>query len=218
MHYHLEIVMPPAADVEAAITEILAPFQEGSFDDAGDPNTHTFWDYWSIGGRWSGEKILHALGNDALNRFSQELVKQQVAISGVQFGKPSLAFPHQRSMVDALWCEWFPDCPLKGCPLFDHYKGNHGDIMPLKDVARTITAHAVMFAAPGFFGEKRLHAVFMVRQKVWNGLNSERTAWDGTLGHALELAKEDAAFMSADYAEEIRPKDDWLCVTVDYHT
>jgi hypothetical protein len=28
MHYHLEIVMPPTADVDAAVTQILAPFNE----------------------------------------------------------------------------------------------------------------------------------------------------------------------------------------------
>jgi hypothetical protein len=28
MHYHLEVILPPTDDVQAAITQIMAPFDE----------------------------------------------------------------------------------------------------------------------------------------------------------------------------------------------
>lgn len=49
MHYFAAVVVPKDADVEKAVTEAMAPFDENDGDNpAGE------WDWWVIGGRWTG--------------------------------------------------------------------------------------------------------------------------------------------------------------------
>ncbi len=49
MHYHLEIILPPTEDIEKAIAEILQQFDENE-----EENTNSFWDWYQIGGRYTG--------------------------------------------------------------------------------------------------------------------------------------------------------------------
>jgi len=52
MHYYLEIIMPEPEDVEKSVAEIMEPFREDGDGTSGE----RFWDWYVIGGRWSGEK------------------------------------------------------------------------------------------------------------------------------------------------------------------
>ena len=54
MHYHLEVIMPPTADISTALDDILKPFDESCEDE--DLKSVTFWDWYVIGGRWAGKK------------------------------------------------------------------------------------------------------------------------------------------------------------------
>ena len=56
MHDLLEVVLPPVDDLDSALEDILAPYEEGR-----QSQPHGFWDYWMIGGRYSGEKVLGPL-------------------------------------------------------------------------------------------------------------------------------------------------------------
>lgn len=54
-HYFVGVVIPKStefADLEATLEPILAPFEE-SYDEDTERH-HGFWDWWSIGGRWTG--------------------------------------------------------------------------------------------------------------------------------------------------------------------
>lgn len=57
MHYCLELIMPPTDDVKAAVEQILAPFREENTDP--DASRQPFWDWYIVGGRWSGHKLKH---------------------------------------------------------------------------------------------------------------------------------------------------------------
>ena len=60
---------------------------------------------------------------------------------------------------------------------------------------------------------------FMVSKDIWNGTNHEKTTWDGTVGHALELlaAHDDCGCYKPEWLEKQKPNGDWLVVTVDAH-
>lgn len=62
MHYHLEVVMPPTDDVAAALRQILG---EPDWYDPESP--HQFFDYYLIGGDWSGVKSKYRLQSGAVD-------------------------------------------------------------------------------------------------------------------------------------------------------
>lgn len=54
-HYHAEIWVPEDKDIGGAITTILAPHEEKY--DEGEDTVEGFWDWYQIGGRWSGVHV-----------------------------------------------------------------------------------------------------------------------------------------------------------------
>src|SRR5262245_27782076 len=109
MHYHLEVILPPVDNVEQAIGQILEPFDENGKDEDGHRNSHAFWDWYVVGGRWAGAKLQAMLDPKKLEEFNAELTKRKVTVSGIQAGKQELSPASQIPMVDALWNEFFPD-------------------------------------------------------------------------------------------------------------
>ena len=49
MHYHAEVWVPNLRNVYKSISTMMGPYQNT------DDNTNSFWDHWTIGGRWDGE-------------------------------------------------------------------------------------------------------------------------------------------------------------------
>jgi hypothetical protein len=215
MHYHCEIIMPPTDDVEATVAKVLAPFMEEGTDENGYANQHTFWNWYVVGGRWTGNKLLQTLGRDKVQSFREELRARNVTVHGLIWGKPELSPAGQKESVDQLWREWFPDSPMKECPLFKDAGDMPGDIMPLKDVDRSMTAGRVIIAT---FFHGRAKAEFMIEQQFWNGVTHVDTTWDGTIGSALDMNIEKHEGYTEEYKEASTPQDDWLVVTVDYHS
>lgn len=212
MHYSLEIVMPPVADVKAAIEDILRPFDEND-----DDSRHAFWDWWQIGGRYSGKKVEATVAPEKMSAFMDELKNRKVTVSGLQFGKQELQPASQIPMVDALWQEM---CPGAGsvCPVFQHSGERSGsDICTYKDLPPALTAYKVIFAAPDYKDEK-LEAVSMFSQEIWNGVTHEKTNWDGTVASAITMHLDKHQVYKAEYLQKITPQPDWLVVTVDYHS
>jgi hypothetical protein len=216
MHYHLEIVMPPTDDVEAAVTLILAPFDEnGNGEDYSARSA--FWDYWVIGGRWGGSKLLATLGKDRVDAFYKILADAKITVSGLQFGKQTLEPSSQIDTVDMLWRDAFPDSPVRECPLFDNYKGQYGDIMPLRDCPKDMTCSHIIIAGPRFRGDG-VEAAYMLQDSIWNGVTYQDTTWDHKLSSAIAERSKWLESAKPDYAAARIPADDWLVVTVDYHS
>lgn len=218
MHHHLEIILPPTDDVNAAIAEIMEPFDENA--DAGDEGAspkNAFWDYYLIGGRWSGRKLLAAFSDERLDAFRAAMVEKKVTISGVQFGKPTLQPADQIQMVDQMWRAAFPEWTGGACPLFDHHKGNDGDICKLSDVPTGFGCSHVIIAGPNHDGTG-LRATYMTSDTLWNGVMHVKTTWDETVSGALDEWTSRLDHYREEYRARVTPQPDWLVVTVDYHS
>lgn len=224
MHYHLEIVMPPVENVEEAIAQIMAPFDENGEDEDGHRNGHAFWDWYVIGGRWAGAKLEATIDPAKKEAFYDELTRRKVTVSGLQAGKQSLQPESQIPMVDALWNEFFPDSPLKVCPFFSHfnnqYKNSEGfpDIMQLKDMPKALMASHVIIAGPTWKDDGTLGAQYMVQGSIWNGVTHVDAKWDGTVQSAIDAHAKSLERAKPEYAAKHLPQDDWFVVTVDYHS
>lgn len=217
MHYHLEIVIPPTDDVESAVAKLLGPFDENYRDEDGDRNKHAFWDFYRIGGRWAGTKIQARFPEDRMEAFYAELKERKVTVSGIQAGKQELSPASQIPMVDEVWRKHFPEGGAV-CPLFAHYQNRYEnsrgepDICRLKDLPPALTAYHVMI------GSDEGRTVFMIQESQWNGVTHVDAKWDGKVLSAIALWRDRLANYNPDYAAKVTPKDDWLCVTVDYHS
>lgn len=208
----MEVVMPPCDDVNAALEKILAPFDEN-----GEENRHVFWDWWVIGGRWSGTKAKAKLDPAKIEAFYAELNERKVTVSGVQMGKQELSPASQIQEVDALWREMFPESGLQSCPLFGH-SGDKlpGDICTLDECPKALKASRVIVA--GNSHRDDLDAVYMISESEWNGVNHIDTGFSGLVSDAISAHIKRLKNYGAEYAERITPRPDWLVVTVDYHS
>lgn len=231
MHYHCEIVIPPTMDIEAAVTAVMK-----QFDENGDGEDHSprgvFWDWWVIGGRWAGHKMLAKYDQAKLDEFNEWLATEKVTVSGLQCGKQELSPASQESKIDAKWNEMFPTAEFLPCPLFAHSNNKYGkglsgtlpnDVSRLSDVSPTLECSRVIFAMPGFDSKTSdwtgpLEAEFMLCDSQWNGCNYMKVDWDGKFGSALEKYSEKLKNRNDKFAVRATPASDWLVVTVDYHS
>lgn len=219
MHHHLEVILPPTKDVKAALDKILEPWSEFHKDVDGESNHHGFWDWWVIGGRWSGAKIQAQFPQSAFDAFEKELSEKGVTVSGVQWGKQELSPSSQIPMVDELWRKHFPGGG-DTCPIFNHYVGTKGypDVCQLKDLPPALKASRVMIVSndPSDDGQGRV--TFMIQDSFWNGVDHVDAKWDGNVMDAVEMARGRFKTYKPDYAKLVIPTDEWLCATVDYHS
>lgn len=214
MHYHLEIIMPPTNDVPAAIKDIMEPFYEGD-----DENTNTFWDFWVIGGRYSGDKLIQSLDAQKLEGFYEWLTDEKITVSGLRFGKREIAPSTQISKVDAKWNELFPspNGEFVPCPIFKHSGDRfEGDIWPLER-CKNIKAASVIIATH-IPNDPDWRADVLLHKEIWNGVSHQGTTWDGTIASALAIQEKHLEHCRDEYKEAATPKADWLVVTVDYHS
>lgn len=215
MHFHLEIIMPPTDDVEAAVAKIMAPFNERDESEDADRRAQ-FWDWYVIGGRWSGTKDEIRFDKEKLEAFNAALQERKVTVSGVRFGKPTLQPATQIPIVDALWREFFPET-TGPCPMFDHSpKTVSGDVCTLAELHPSLEAERVILA--GIKHNDELGAVHMAQRDFWNGVNYCKSTWDGNVNSSLSAFRESLANYRKEYADSITPQDDWLVVTIDYHS
>jgi hypothetical protein len=161
---------------------------------------------------------------DRMAEFLAELNRRKFTISGFMTGKESLNPAIQIPVVDALWRQWFPESPTLVCPLFSHFNDQYQDstgfpdVMPVRDVPATHKANRVIVARPHWEKPDRWEAEYMISDDVYNGVNWMKTWWDGSLGSALADYRERISGYQQEYAEKIEVRDDWLAVTVDYHS
>jgi hypothetical protein len=95
------------------------------------------------------------------------------------------------------------------------------DVSQLKDVSNDLECERIIIAGPSYVDENRdgpLEATFMLCKSIWNGVNYMDIDWDGKLGSFLEKFKEKISDYSESYQQKIKPENDWLVVTVDYHS
>lgn len=217
MHYHLEVIIPAdRKDISGDIEQILKPFNENE-----DENKHAFYDWYTIGGRFSGEKILQALDKKKLDKFYKDLNKEEVKVSSFRAGKETLAGKEHEIKVDELWLKHFPDSKTK-CPIFDNYNDkyknslSYPDVMKVGDIPEKLTAARVIVAVPKY-DEDNLVAETMLEDSYWNGVSWNDTKFDRKVSTAIK--KHNDSFKNAEekYKEKRIVTDKWITVTVDYH-
>jgi hypothetical protein len=229
MHRHCEILIPATDDVEGAVSAVMAKFNEGT----DDREPGAFWDWYVIGGRFAGNKLLAKYDKAKLDAFYDWLHAEKVTVSGLQCGKQELSPPSQREKVDAKWNEMFPSAQADApCPLFAHSNDQYGragngtlpdDVLKVGDVPERLRMERVIIAGRGYNSESRdwtgeLEAKFMLASDAWNGCNHMPVKWDGSLADALAQYRESLSSCKPEYAAQSNPTDDWLAVTVDYHS
>jgi hypothetical protein len=210
MHYHAEIIMPPTEDVIGAVEKIMSPFSEND-----EEARHAFWDWYVIGGRYSGRKLEARIPQERMDAFYAELKKRGVTVSGVQFGKQELAPSSQIPEVDAIWRDM---CPGAGQvrPMFKHSGDSMKmDICRVEELPPELKAYRVIVACEQYDG---VGAEYMIEKSFWNGVTYHDTSWDGLVRTALQMHAKHMKSYRAEWAEPRAVKPDWLCVTVDYHS
>lgn len=214
MHYHLEVIMPPTDNVDAVIKTIMEPFSENN-----DEASHTFWDWYVIGGRYAGSKVEAKLDKERMDAFYAELDKRKVTVSGLQWGKQELSPASQVPEVDALWREMFPDSGMDVCPMFLHSNRNKGtllgDICTLSECPKELSAFRVIIACPY---DNEIEAQYMVAKDIWNGVMHEDTTFGGNVLWCVSNFLEKSKNYSGEFRAKSTPQDNWLVVTVDYHS
>jgi hypothetical protein len=216
MHYHLEIIMPPTDDVEGRVAEIMTPF-----DEYGEDTYCAFWDWYVIGGRWAGAHLEAIEDSEKLKAFRQELVNRNVTVSGLICGKETLQPACQIDMVDALWREHFPDSELKACPLFSHFNDQYADncldVDLFGSITERLTARKLIIAGLDY-EDKKYTAKTMYDTELWNGVNHQKTHWTGNILDGVRMHHEGLIRSKPKYRDKHTVDDDWMVVTVDYHS
>lgn len=217
MHHRLELIMPPTDDIASAVEQILAPWNENlPLDDEDNYRAKfAFFDWYQIGGRYSGKKLIDAIPEEQMKRFYDELNRMKITVSCVTAGKQTLQPESQVELVNATWRSMFPDHPIQECPLFDNYVGADGDVMKLADLPAGAKARRVIIARKTDDG---LEASLMVSGDFWNGVTWLDTAWDITIRSALEMNAKMIENFRPEIAAKRTPGPDWLVVTVDCHS
>lgn len=234
MHYKLEIIMPPTTkqNTEAQIAFIMAPYDENidipedrDDDDAlfewASKTKQAFWDFYTIGGRFAGSKFKATLNQNKLKQFTEELDKQKITVSGIQCGKQALSPASQIPVVDKLWNEYFPGSGA--CQLFAHSNNQYDsgdahamDICTLDKMPHDYECEQVMIVTPQFDGALGVESMF--NRSIWDGRRFHDTDWSGTVGEALDRHVKRIENYVKSFQDQNTPKDDWLCVTIDYHS
>lgn len=212
--------MPPVKDVDKAIESIMEPFCEHDED-----NTHAFWDYYEMGGRWGGVKMTENLDKKKIEDFYAWLKDEKVMVSGLVVGKQSISTREQIRIVDAKWKEIFPDSGFDSCPLFAHSNDNHermfGDIMRLGDIKKDVTCARAIIARKPYdtnAPKSALEADYMIEDSIWNGVTWLKGKIDVSVFNALKEYRKNIRNYSDEARKNRTPKKDWLVITIDYHS
>lgn len=232
MHYHCEIVIPPVMNIEDAIASVMKPFNEQPEDGEGEGARHAFWDFWLIGGRWSGTKLLASFDETKLDAFYAWLKEEKITVAGLQCGKQEISPASQIPKVDAKWNEMFPSSEFLPCPIFRHSNDQYGkglsgtlpaDVQRLADIPADLKCSRVIVCKNSYESKSEdwtgpVEAEFMLVDDAWNGCNHMKVDWDGKVSTAIDQYRKNLENYAPKFADKNAPKADWLVVTVDYHS
>jgi len=140
MHYHGEIYFKEKPkDVVKAVSKVMKPFRE-RIDEETDEYVG-FWDWWVIGGRWSGIHTETKLDPVKLNEFYRVCNEKGLFLYGRE---NQIDVQEARRTEEFL--KLFPDFegPVPTCR--DPYKldGYPDDIMPVEEVTSRLSCHTLI--------------------------------------------------------------------------
>ncbi len=212
MHYQLEVIMPPCDhdEVQSVLEEVLARFDENNEDEK-HKYTHKWYDYFVIGGRYAGSHSEADLPEAKLEEFYTWAKAEKLTVSSVVAGKQMLQLADQWDKVNAKWKELFPG--RGDCTLFANSDSEDSDIQRLGDMSPELRAYRVIVVGYDYYN--KLAPLFMLEQSHWNGINHQDAKWEGNVYEAVREAQEHYCIKDS---PNNQITDDWLVVTVDYHS
>jgi len=194
MHYHAELWMPGCCAwrdtpegrtlLVQAITPIMAPFSEHT-----SRSYKTFFDYWIVGGRWTGEHDGYKPYEDTANMEVCDLCHGSGTRSDLVGSETN---EYNRG------CN---GCSGTGLKIKWDLNPHPGDVMPLKDVREDLMCNTLIVAMPG-----------TKRAKVFQTevLNSRTKNFDKTAFGSYNSVK-------AWLRDQLDVRNGYL-VTLDYHS
>lgn len=223
MHSLLEIIIPNSTkDISSVIAEIMKPFDENEED-----SYYSFWDGYVIGGRFAGQKEIHSFDQEKVEEFYQLLNENKITVSSVQCGKQEISPPEQIPLVDKLWNDLFIENDSRPCPLFNHSNNQYdeygiicGDIMPVKECLEFECGHLIIASLHkyNFKYDPKWKADYMIEKSMYNGVSLIDTGWDGKIKTAIEMFKKSIEDYNDDFKKTFDDIENWISVTVDYHS
>lgn len=213
-HYIAEIVIPPTEDIANSVAEVMKSFER---ENPGDSQPCDWWDWYIIGGRFSGHKTEARIGEEKLKAFIDAITERKVTCAALQCGKQELLPESQIPMVDALWREMVPGHGDK-CILFAHARDQYrkdgvysDDVCRVADVPAALKCDRLIIAGKDYSDETKLKGCEMLADSWWNGCTHQKTDFDGVVATGLHRLKEEIRHDGPLFSN------DWLVVTVDYH-
>lgn len=217
MHYKIEVVIPPTNNVEESVKQVMDSF----LDDDGDGTPHCDWyDWYVIGGRWSGDKLMARCDEEKLKGFNDMLNEEKFTVGSFVCGKEELNPASQIPVVDTLWREWFPGVSDM-CPLFQHYWDQYSeglssaDVCKVSEIPDRLTCNRLIIAEVKHWGDdagKVLVKDRMLCKEFWNGVEWQDTTFKGNVKEGMRIIAE------GKHGEpDLTDRSEWLVVTVDIH-
>ena len=114
------------------------------------------------------------------------------------------------------------DSGVGGHSFYDYYSieswqnSDKEKVRKFSELSPEDSAWRVIIAGPDIYGDTV--ANFMISRKIWNGVGFIPVAWDGQLSSAIEMWKKEAEGWRDEWHKRLIPSEDWLVVSVDYHS
>lgn len=220
MHFRLELILPPGsgvADAEEPMQYVSEYAPPGYDEDTGEPEWigegRGIHDYYLVGGRWTGAHAQAHYSKEDLDRFREILREREVKVSGVQFGKPTLA-SHSPEEIDKWWREEFPNGLLSRCPLFDYADFGDVDVIRVADLHPDDVASMVYVCGP----QNQYRRRELYQRTTWNGLTWQKTDWDGNIAAAIKRHNDGLDRASQEYRDHHLVTGEWVAITIDIHS
>lgn len=188
MHYHAEVWIPEMADAEKLIAEAMAPYKE----ECSGEEVRGFWDWYQIGGRWTGEKAGYEPEKDPKNvercylcegtGFRRDSVGNEARLS-----TPSYTCNGCGEYKDGTWTHG-PHGPGRRVKWPTNWGVHLGDIAPVSAIKDTLKCYTLVVRGEAYSQER------------WTGDEWEKTDFDGHVAKKLsELGVTDGFLVTVDY-------------------
>ncbi len=206
MHYHAEVLLAlfkdePLDSIKALISKIMEPFSEHleveKYEEDGETywmNPIGFWDWWQIGGRWTGKHDDYKPEDDPRN-----IEKCHICNStGLRDDKSGIEHRKKDPSYTCNGCGfynsetklWEQSHYGKGMCLSwpTNWADHEGDIVPVQQIKKDFSCYSLII------NNKVYH------QEEWTGNNFVQTEFDGNVTNKLkELNITDGYLATVDY-------------------
>lgn len=170
MHYHAEIVIAPGQE----LADIMAPYEEEYTED----DVKGFWDWWQIGGRYTGRKTGYKPKDNDANWETCRLCngtgyRLDDVGRRMRTGAPSYTCNGCGRIVDNKWThgERGPGMALKWPTQWEPYAG---DICAVSDTPEDLTCYTLIVNGSAYHMEE------------WTGKEWVETDFDGNVAKKLK--------------------------------